>query len=346
MGNHASHACLPYPIYGARYTVFPPYLDADGDPTAPVTPDTEYSQNGSASWTDTAEEITDMSNGLAMLTFTSLETLCNSLSVQFKVASGPKNTLGNWFPRRLPVIATGTLVSGAWTATGGTLPTILPYDITNCFFRQARTSVLINALNEARRITAYDPVSGVFTVTPDFEVVAAASVPYEILLPEGVTMGMLTTLRPEIDGRRAGVGPLGHMALDWGDMAGESAIRNLDNTRVRLHTDYDLYYATEIRLTRDQANGRDEYTVAWTFDGAPIESGITSPTIEVVKRSDGTNLVAETAMTQIGSTGVYKYDETTEANRVSFGEAVIVIARATITGATRTTRKVITLDSV
>jgi len=37
MANHFSHAALPYPIKGARYTVEVPYLDSDGDPLDPAT---------------------------------------------------------------------------------------------------------------------------------------------------------------------------------------------------------------------------------------------------------------------------------------------------------------------
>lgn len=102
-------------------------------------------------------------------------------------------------------------------------------------------------------------------------------------------------------------------------------------------------YAAQIDFSDDEANTQDEYSVQWFKNGAPVTSGITSPTIQVIKRADGTDLVASAAMTQIGSTGAYKYDEAT--NRITSGEAVLVQVQATIDGSARTWRKVISRDS-
>lgn len=104
----------------------------------------------------------------------------------------------------------------------------------------------------------------------------------------------------------------------------------------------DLYTA-DVAFTRDQANTKDEYTVTWFKNGVRVTSGITSPTIQVVKRVDGTDLVASVAMTQIGTTGSYKYDEAT--NRVTVGEAVVVIVGGTIDGSARSFARVISRDS-
>jgi hypothetical protein len=78
---------------------------------------------------------------------------------------------------------------------------------------------------------------------------------------------------------------------------------------------------------------KDEYTVTWFKNGARVTSGITVPTIQVVKRSDGTDLVSSTAMTQIGSTGSYKYDEAT--NVITVDEAYLTVVSATIDGGSR-----------
>ncbi len=104
-------------------------------------------------------------------------------------------------------------------------------------------------------------------------------------------------------------------------------------------------YAAQIDFSDDEANTQDEYSVQWFKNGAPVTSGITSPTIQVIKRADGTDLVAAAAMTEIGSTGAYKYDATAEANRISAGEAVVVQVQATIDGATRTWRRMLSRDS-
>lgn len=102
-------------------------------------------------------------------------------------------------------------------------------------------------------------------------------------------------------------------------------------------------YHSDIDLSKDDANTIDEYSIIWFKNGARIISGITVPTIQVVKRVDGTDLVASTAMTQIGTTGSYKYNEDT--NRITDGEAVIVIVAATIDSGSRSFAHVISRDS-
>ena len=105
----------------------------------------------------------------------------------------------------------------------------------------------------------------------------------------------------------------------------------------------DTYWAT-VDITIDDATSTDEYTVVWLKNGIRQTSGITSPLIQVVKRSDGTDLISSTAMTQIGSTGSYKYDATTTA-RLTAGESATAIFVATIDGSARTFPKLVSRDS-
>jgi len=105
----------------------------------------------------------------------------------------------------------------------------------------------------------------------------------------------------------------------------------------------DIYHA-DIELTIDGANTQDEYTATWFHDGLRVTSGITSPTIQVVKRDGTGDLIASTAMTLIGSTGSYKKDAVTTA-RTTAGEAVVVIVGATIDGAVRSYARVLSRDS-
>jgi hypothetical protein len=104
----------------------------------------------------------------------------------------------------------------------------------------------------------------------------------------------------------------------------------------------DIYHAA-IELTIDEANSRDEYTAVWFKNGVRITSGITLPKIQVIKRADGSDLVPQTAMAAIGSTGGLKYDEA--SNRITSGEAVLVVVTATIDGAARTFADVPARDS-
>jgi len=112
--------------------------------------------------------------------------------------------------------------------------------------------------------------------------------------------------------------------------------------KTKTDTIADIYHA-DIELTVDGANSRDEYTVTWFKNGVRLTSGITSPTIQAVKCADSTDLISSTAMTQIGSTGSYKYDEGTD--RTTAGEAVVVITSATIDTGTRSFARVLARDS-
>lgn len=120
------------------------------------------------------------------------------------------------------------------------------------------------------------------------------------------------------------------------------AVGELDWTGSAVVNVADIYHA-DIQFTKDDANAKDEYTVAWFKNGVPITSGITLPKIQVIKRVDGTDLVALVAMSQIGTTGTYKYDEPT--NRLTAGEAVVAKVTATIDSVSRSFERVIMRDS-
>src|SRR5262245_37959221 len=112
MANHASHASIPYPIKNARYTALIPYLDSTGTPTDPTTPDTEFSgDDGSAA--DCAEEIASPKNSIGMITLTGAETNYSAVGLAGKAASGPKTTLGTFYPRNLAIVGSGTLSAGS-----------------------------------------------------------------------------------------------------------------------------------------------------------------------------------------------------------------------------------------
>ncbi len=213
MANHASHAALPYPIKGARFTVLIPYLDDDGDPTDPTTPDTEVSKDDGAA-ADAAEEVSSPKNSVGMITLTGAETDCSCLGVAAKAASGPKSTLLTLFPRVLASVGTGTLSAGS--AGGGTLGTLLAYDVTGCFIKTTGGTGgggTGGANNQARKIATYNTGTGAFTVTPNWETAPDATTTYEILLPEGVTLGMLRTLNPATAGRTADLDSSGRVLL-------------------------------------------------------------------------------------------------------------------------------------
>jgi hypothetical protein len=112
---------------------------------------------------------------------------------------------------------------------------------------------------------------------------------------------------------------------------------------VALTSAYDLYHA-EINVIIDDSNSQDEYTITWFKNGARVTSGITSPTLQVVKRADGADLIASTTPTQIASTGSYKHDATTSA-RLTAGQAALAVVTATIDAGSRSFSKLVGRDS-
>jgi len=93
-------------------------------------------------------------------------------------------------------------------------------------------------------------------------------------------------------------------------------------------------YQARMDLRDDNGGTADRYVAVWHKNSTAIFTGITSPTIQVIKVADGTDLIAETAMTQIGTSGMYRYVEST--NRIVNGVGYIAIFKATIESATRT----------
>ena len=233
MANHISHAALPYPIYNARYTVLVPYLDADGDPTDPTTPDTEVSQDAGA-YADATEEVTTItgSNGTGYITLTAQETDCSAVAVAFKVASGPKATVMTLQPRRLPILESGTASAGAAGSITLASGTYTDLNLTNCFVRTTGGTGGGTTANQARRIISYNTSTRVATVAPDWETTPDNTTTYDILLPEGVLVSMLTALPPTTLGRTLDVSSGGEAGVDWANVGSPTTTVNLSGTTI------------------------------------------------------------------------------------------------------------------
>ena len=76
-------------------------------------------------------------------------------------------------------------------------------------------------------------------------------------------------------------------------------------------------FQAKVWFADDNLGVTDRYTVVFFKNSEPITSGITSPTIQVIKADDGADLLASTALTQVGALGIYKHDET--ARPISLG---------------------------
>jgi anti-sigma28 factor (negative regulator of flagellin synthesis) len=228
MANHASHAALPYPVKGARFTLLVPYLDDDGDPTAPASADTEISKDNAAA-ADTAEEVSATSgmDGMSMLTLTGAETNCSSVALNAKVGSGPKATLVTLYPRVLPTLESGTAQAGAngtITLTSGAAA----YDLSGCIVKTTGGTGgggTGGASNQARVITAYNTSTKVATVVPDWETNPSSDTTYDILLTEiGVNAVVGRFLRPTTDGRTLDVAATGEGGLDFNNILSSALV--------------------------------------------------------------------------------------------------------------------------
>lgn len=106
-------------------------------------------------------------------------------------------------------------------------------------------------------------------------------------------------------------------------------------------TDMDAYHA-KVWVIKESTT-TDHYAVVFFKNGQPVTAGITSPTIQVIKASDGTDLIASTALTEVGSLGIYKKDEST--NKMTAGAVYFAKVTASIDGSTRTWLQQIGRDS-
>ena len=109
-----------------------------------------------------------------------------------------------------------------------------------------------------------------------------------------------------------------------------------------LAADMDTYQA-DVELIDDDGGSNDRYSVTFLKNGETITTGITSPTIQVIKDSDGTDLVSSTALTQVGALGHYKHNEGT--SRITAGAVYKVKVQATIGGSTRSWQRSVGRDT-
>lgn len=380
MANHISHAALPFPVKGCRFTIGIPYLDADGDPTDPTTPDTERSIDG-GSYADCTEEVTTItgSNGSGYLTLTGDEMNGSLVFVAAKVASGPKATLATLYPRVLPVIFSGTATAGAAGSItlSATAPPLVDDLIVGCIIRTTGGTGGAGGSgslgNQARVITDYAASTRVVTVSPNWETNPSSDTTYEVLLTDnalirysdlqtvrGAVLNALVSGRIDssvgamaanvltatainadaITAAKVADGTIDAATFAAGAINAAAIADNaIDDAAVAADMDG---YSAKVWMNK-QGSTADKYGVVWFKNGQPILSGVTSPTIQVIKSSDGSNLIASTAMTEVGTLHIFKKEETT--NKTTAGDMYWVKVQATIDGATRTWLQPVPRDS-
>jgi len=174
----------PYPIYNARFRVVFPILDADGDlVTGAATLDSEASQN-QGTFTDCTNEATEIatSSGVYYLDLiaTEMDTQLTSVIVKSATA-GAKTTTLALYPKRLPVIRTGTAQAGAATTiTLDSGASAVDDYYVGCYVN-CTNDTPTNVLGQARLITDYAGSTKVATVESAWGTNPSSSTTFEIL---------------------------------------------------------------------------------------------------------------------------------------------------------------------
>lgn len=224
---------------------------------------------------------------------------------------------------KLRAVATGTADSGSTTTMVDAARTETGTD-----YWKGCIIVFGNTLTgQSRLITGFNPTTDTITFAP------ATTVP----VTTGHTYEILPVARADV-----------HL---WaGDVANALIAGRVDaNTQVigsnainaaAMNADMNSY-TTRTWLAK-QSTTADKYIVQWVKNGQILTSGITLPKIRVFDE-DGTDLIAETAMTEIGATQSFKFEEAT--NKLTPGEIYMVEAKATIDGSIRLDRQPVMRDS-
>lgn len=183
----ASGDAHPWPIYNARFRVVFPVFDADGDlVTAMSTPDSEVSQD-QGTFADATNEATEIatSSGMYYLDLIATELDCKCAAVIVKSATaGMKTTPLILYPRRFPVLRTGTAQAGAATTITLDSSASAKDDFYNGCYVNITNNSPANALGQARRITDYVGSTKVATVEAAWGTNPSSASTFEVLLTD------------------------------------------------------------------------------------------------------------------------------------------------------------------
>lgn len=156
----------------------------------------------------------------------------------------------------------------------------------------------------------------------------------------GGTPNMMTSGRVDSVVGSMGTGVISAGAINAGAITATAFAANAISDAA-VATDMDQY-AAKVWVIKESTTA-DHYAVAFYKNGQRVTSGVTSPTIQVIKGSDGTDLIASTSLTEIGSTHRFKKDEST--NKLVAGQVYFAVVSATIDGSTRSWDQQIGRDS-
>ncbi len=327
MADSTSHAALPYPIRNSRYSLAIAFRVSAGTPTDPTAPDTELSSDGGATFADITEEITTGgTNGVGYVTLTGAETN-NNIVVLAAKSSNCLTTPVVLYPRVLAIVGSGTLSAGS--AGGGTLGTLLTYDVTGCFIRTTGGTGgggTGGANNQARKIVTYTTSTGAFTVTPNWETTPDATTTYDVLLPEGVTLGTLRTLNPTTAGRTLDVSTGGEAGLDWANVGSPTTSLALTGTTIAVTQQVD------VNTVKTQAVTCAAGVTVNTNVGTTQPVNFTGTAASALVKSDTVDIAGVAVSTSTAQIGVNVVNFGGNAGTFSSGKPATTLVSTDVTG--------------
>lgn len=341
----------PVPQKNVAYRLTLPILDADGDlVTGATSPDSEISKDG-GTFADCTNEATEIAtaSGMYFLDLTSTEMNADTVAIIVKSGNG-KTTPIVLYPEEggdIRVNLTQWLSTAAATPTVAGVPEV---DITHLVGVAQSATDLKDFADDG-----YDPstnkVQGVVLTDTVTTYTGNTIQTGDSFARIGATGSGLTTLASQasvntvddfLDTEIADLQARVPAALVSGRMdSSVGAVAANAITDASVAADMDNYSA-KIWVIKENTT-TDHYAVRWFKNLVPITSGITSPTIQVIKGSDGTDLIASTALTEIGSTHRFKRDEST--NKMTAGAIYFAVVAATIDGSSRSYEQQVGRDS-
>lgn len=133
----------------------------------------------------------------------------------------------------------------------------------------------------------------------------------------------------EVAGNAADAGVLGPLALT---ATSSGCDRAYDNFLVA-----DAPYLAVVKYNYDASAERDEYTAWLSYDGQPLTSGVTSPSISVANRDTDALVINNQVLTALAAaSGAYKYNSTGAGQLLPLGSAGCVTVFAYVGGVLKT----------
>jgi hypothetical protein len=184
--------------------------------------------------------VTGGGRGTALITLTGAEMAASTIGLYGGVSSGPTTPLYTVYPRRYPILESGTAQAG--DATTITLAANAPaYDLRGALVRTTGGTGgggTGGLNNQARLAIAYNPATKQLTVDPPWEVATAAGTTYDLLLTDMASNAMMGRfLRPLVDGRMANLTLAGNHGIDWANVENPTAAVALTGSTIGLVAD-------------------------------------------------------------------------------------------------------------